>query len=235
MSKIKKFVPWGIFLIFIFLNLGVSEWRKGVSSTFLKYDDEKVTLDIYNPLQKKRPVVILIHGAAGIEGDRAIRYKGFATDLMNKGIIAINVHYFESKKENWIKSIIKTIDYAENIDNADKSRIGIVGYSLGGTLAIKVASEDNRITSLAISAGYLPRGFTKENAKKLPKTYMVSGSKDSAMKTLNKLKEWFGEFDKDFKYKINEGYGHTVTINIFKESWKSIVTFFTKSFGINYF
>ena len=55
MSKIKKFVPWGIF--FIFLSLGVSEWRKGFSSAFLEYDDEKVTLDIYKPLKKTRLVL----------------------------------------------------------------------------------------------------------------------------------------------------------------------------------
>ncbi len=231
----KKFVSLSIFFVLIFFNLGVSEWRRGVSSALLEYDDEKVTLDIYNPVPKIRPVVILIHGAAGIKGDRAIRYKKFATDLMNRGIIAINVHYFESKKQNWVKTIIKTIDYAENIANADKSRIGIVGYSLGGTLALKVAALDNRVSSLAISAGYLPGGFTKKDAVKLPKTYMISGSKDSAMQTLYKLKGWFSELDKNFKYKIDEGYGHSVPVSIFEKDWQSIITFFTKSFGINYF
>ncbi|MCK4917920.1 MAG: hypothetical protein KAI91_01195 [Candidatus Omnitrophica bacterium] len=33
---------------------------------------------------------------------------------------------------------------------------------MGGTLALKIASIDNRVTSLAISAGYLPSRFTLE-------------------------------------------------------------------------
>lgn len=63
---------------------------------FLQYDTETVRLDIYNPGLESCPVVILIHGAAGIEGDRAIRYRGFATDLMNEDIIAINAGYLPS-------------------------------------------------------------------------------------------------------------------------------------------
>lgn len=232
----KKYLT--ISFIFILLPIAcfaVSEWRRGISSTYIEYEDEKVTLDIYNPESKKSPVVILIHGAAGIEGDRADRYKGFATDLMNKGMIAINVHYFESKRKNWTKTIIKAIDYAETISNVDKTRVGVVGYSLGGTIALKVASSDRRVKLLAISAGYLPGKFTKENAMDLPDTYMISGTKDSAINTLYKLKEWFGESDKNFRFKINEGWGHSMPIDLFKKNWLSIVNFFKKGFNIRYY
>ncbi len=197
----------------------------------LEYDNQKVKLDVYNPKSSNCPVVILIHGALGIEGDRAVRYSGFATDLMNKGIIAINVHYFDSKQSNWVKTIIKTIDYAEAIPNANKNKIGIVGYSLGGTLALQAASADKRVALLAINAGYLPAGFTKENARNLPSTYMISGTEDSAINTLNQLKAWFEEFNKPFKSKIEEGVGHAVPANLFEEDWRTIVEYFTENFG----
>jgi len=202
------------------------------SASELKYDNQKVKLDIYNPKSFNCPVVILIHGSAGIEGDRAIRYRGFATDLMNKGIIAINVHYFDSQQSDWVKTIIKTIDYAEAIPNANKNKIGIVGYSLGGTLALQAASADKRVTLLAIGAGYLPPGFTKEDAKRLPSTYMISGNKDDAINTLNQLKAWFEEFNKPFKSKIDEGVGHAAPANLFEEDWRTIVEFFTENFGL---
>lgn len=197
---------------------------------FLKYDNQRVQLDIYNPGRGYCPVVILIHGAAGIDGDRAIRYKRFATDLMKKGIIAINVHYFDSKRKNWLKTIVKTVDYIKNIRNADRRRIGLIGYSLGGTIALQAASLDNRIKLLVISSGYLPRGFTKKNAANLPETYMYAGTKDSAINTLYKLQRWFEEFDKPFTAKINQGYGHSVPIAMFWEKWEKIVSFVADRF-----
>jgi dienelactone hydrolase len=204
---------------------------KGTTSE-LNYDNQRVKLDVYNPKYFNCPVVILIHGAAGIGGDRAIRYKGFATDLMNKGIIAINVHYFNSRQSNWVKTIIKTIDYAEAIPNANKNKIGIVGYSLGGTLALQVASIDKRVALLAINAGYLPSGFTKENVRSLPSTYMISGTEDSAINTLNQLKAWFEEFNKPFKSKVDEGVGHALPANLFEKDWQTTVEFFTENFGL---
>lgn len=196
---------------------------------FLQYDTETVRLDVYNPGQDNCPVVILIHGAAGIEGDRAIRYRKFATDLMNEGIIAINAHYFDSKRENWVKTIIQTINYAENIANADRERFGIVGYSLGGTIALLVCAIDNRPKALAINAGYLPSGFSKEDAANLPKTFMISGTEDKAIDTLRSLEQWFKEIGKPFQIKINEGFGHTAPMTLFDENWDSIVEFLTKN------
>lgn len=207
--------------------------QKGKSEYYLKYDNEEVRLDIYNPGLASCPVVILIHGASGIEGDRAVRYRDFATDLMNSGIIAINAHYFQSQKGNWVKTFVKTIDYAESIPNAEKNKIGLVGYSLGGTIALKVAAADDRVKLLALSAGFLPQGFTKEDAARLPKTLMISGSQDSAMNTLDTLSAWFTQLGKPFETKIDEGIGHNnVPMNIFKEDWNAIVIFFTNNFGI---
>jgi dienelactone hydrolase len=221
-----KHISWIIVISLLFSSFAFAE----KSREYLKYEDEQVRLDIYNPGYRNCPVVILIHGGVGIEGDRAIRYAGFATDLMNKGIIAINVYYFDSKRENWTKTIIQTINYIKNIPNANKDRVGIVGYSLGGTIALTAASIDNRIKALAINAGYLPSGFTKENAANLPKTLMISGTKDSAIHTLNQLKQWFKEFGKPFQTKINEGLGHNnVPMGIFQENWDAIVEFFTKN------
>lgn len=196
----------------------------------LRYADESVTLDIYNPGYNSCSVAILIHGAAGIEGDRAIRYAGFATDLMQKGIIAINAHYFESKQSNWTNTIRETISYAQKIPNADKNRIGLIGYSLGGTLAIKVASTDKRVKLLAISAGFLPTGFAKEDTAHLPKTLMISGDQDAAMHTLHTLSQWFTELGKPFETKIDEGIGHdNIPMDVFNEDWEAIVRFFVNN------
>jgi len=225
--KIKKSICVRLMSLVITLSLLFTNFVfAGESSANLEYANEKVRLDIYNPTFPQCPVVILIHGAAGIEGDRAERYRGFATDLMNKGMIAVNVHYFDSKKENWIETIIQTLNYVQNIGNADTDRIGIVGYSLGGTIALIVSSIDRRVKVLALNSGFLPNGFTREKAARLPKTFMISGSNDTAMNTLNTLKQWFIESGNPFETKINEGLGHDdVPLDVFQENWQAIVKF----------
>ena len=212
-----------LILSVLFANCAFGEQRR----EYLEYDKERVRLDIYNPGYRDCPVVILIHGAAGIEGIRAARYKGFATDLMNNGAIAINVYYLDSRRKNWTQTIIQTIDYAQEIPNADRNRIGILGYSLGGTVALKVASSDRRVKLLATNAGYLPSGFTKEDAANLPKTLMISGTKDHAINTLNKIKQWFKELGKPLQTQINRGLGHNnIPMSVFNKNWKTIVRFF---------
>lgn len=209
-----------------FLGLCIGSAFAETSRFNLTYGDETIRLDIYNPQRSYCPVVILIHGAAGIEGDRAERYRGFATDLMDNGFIAINVYYFDTKSKDWVKTIIEAISYAENIPNANKDKIGLVGYSLGGTIGLKVASRDSRVKVLAINAGYLPDGFTKEDAANLPKTFMISGSKDTAMDTLNTLKQWLTDLSKPFQTQINSGLGHDdVPLNVLQENWEAIVRF----------
>jgi len=207
--------------------------KNKISTHYLKYETESVRLDIYNPHRDNCPVVILIHGSAGISGDRATRYKNFATDLMYKGIIAINVHYFESQQHNWLKTFFHTLDYVHTIPNADTSKICLVGYSLGGTLAIKVASMDDRINLLVISSGYLPEHFRKQNAASLPKTYIIAGTKDKAIDTLYQLKSWLTELGIPIKTKINYGYGHTIPIKLFRQNWQSIVSYITEQFGLS--
>jgi len=216
-----KRIAW-LIILFVFLN-GAAMADESID--YVKCADKKVRIDIYNPGSDRCPVVILIHGAAGIKGDRAVRYQTFATDLTKRGMIAINVHYLEGGPANWIKSIVETINHAENISNADKERIGLVGYSLGGTIALSAAAAEERVKVLAINSGYMPQGFTEQHAANLPKIFFVTSDQDSAMDTLKRLERWFKKFGTPFEKKIIKGFGHSVPIKIFWETWDDIASF----------
>ncbi|MBD3245605.1 MAG: hypothetical protein GF333_01160 [Candidatus Omnitrophica bacterium] len=205
----------------------------GESTEYLTLGNKRVKVDVYNPGRPGSPVVLVIHGSAGITGKRASRYRRFGYDLMNQGIIAVNVHYFESSQPMWVRTFVKAIDFAQSIPNADEDKIGMVGYSLGGTVALQVASRDPRIKLLAISAGYFPPGFTKFHASRLPKMYFRSGSKDNSIKTLRRLKSWYEEYGKSFTYEVDKGYGHTIPMTMFWDNWRSIVMWFADNFGVS--
>lgn len=202
----------------------------GKSRQILQYDTrhEKVTvrLDVYNPGYKNAPVIILIHGSAGIEKNgRDERYQKFATDLMEDDFIAINVYYFDSHRNKWIQTIIETISFAQSIADADPERIGLVGYSLGGSIGLSVASRDARVKALAVESGSLPGGFGIEQARHLPATYMSSGDREASFKTLQALKEWLREADQIFESHIDKGLGHSVPMPLFWKNWGRIRDF----------
>lgn len=219
----KSFFLFSILILLFSGSVSYAEKRQ----EYLKYWNESVKLDIYDPGFSGCAVVILLHGSAGIEGDRATRYESFATDLMEKGIMAINVHYFDSAQVNWTNTILQTINYVNKIPNADPKRIGLVGYSLGGTLALGAASIDNRVKLLVLNAPYLPVGFSKESAAALPKTLIISGDQDQAINSLETLTGWLGELGKPFWTKINKGFGHdNIPLDVFQEDWDAAVRFF---------
>ncbi|MFC1590672.1 alpha/beta hydrolase [Candidatus Omnitrophota bacterium] len=208
----------------------------GDSTNYLLYEGEKVRVDIYNPGYKSCPVVILVHGGAGIKGDRAIRYRNFALDLKKHGIIAINVHYFECKKrkmsriKNGIYAVKKTMDVIPAIPNADKDRIGIVGYSVGGNVVLRAGSQDNRVKAVAASHAVSLSGVSKRDVAKLPATYIICGSKDkSAMKVYGKLKQWFSELGKPFKSEVGSHGHNDIPMPVFEAQWDSIVGFFDET------
>ena len=186
-----------------------------------------------NPGGGKCPVVIILHGSSGIEGDRAVRYKRFAEELQQEGIIAINAHYFDVEKKFRIQAITKVVSYARNIVNADKRKLGLVGYSLGGTIAMSVASRDSRVKLLALSSCVLPEGFSREDSWILPTTFMVAGTEEDAFDTYEKLSGWLREADKPFESKINEGIGRDdIPVDMFWENWSGIVKFCVKNFQL---
>ena len=201
---------------------------KGNSRHFLEYDKNKVTLDVYHPGGVNKPVVILVHGSAGISGERAERYRGFAQELMKNDIIGVNVHYFDSPQGDWMKTLIHTVTYTQHIQGADKERIGMIGYSLGGMLALKAGSIDDRIGLVVCNSGPLPPGFTKNDANKLNRAYMISGSQDQSLPSLNTMKEWSKEGGFVLDTKINQGQGHTVTVQFIQKEFSEIVQYVKK-------
>lgn len=199
----------------------------GISRQSVRSGASDVRLDVYNSGRPGAPVVILLHGSAGIEDpERRERYQRFATDLMVDGFVAINVYYFDSPQMLWENTIRRTIDFAQSIRNADSEKIGLVGYSLGGILAISVAAKDRRVKALAINAGHLPDRFGKKQAEKMPPVIFLSGDQDEALASLTRLRDWYVEMGKHFEYRISAGQGHVAASwEAFWEEWAYLRVF----------
>jgi len=114
-----------------------------------------------------RPAVVCIHGHGGnrrIVYDPKSLYRGFAAVLAERGFVTIaaDVGQHAVYEENrtlmgerlW--DLMRCVDYLESLPEADKSRIGCGGLSLGGEMAMWLGGMDTRIAATA-SCGFLTK------------------------------------------------------------------------------
>ncbi len=76
--------------------------------------------------------MIVLHGSNGLrkdEGDFAIR-------LSKQGYVAMTVDYFSGSN-----NIAKGHDYLKTHPKVDPNRVGLVGFSMGGRMALDFASH----------------------------------------------------------------------------------------------
>lgn len=120
------------------------------------------------------PAVLLLHGLSSHK-DRMASSVGRALAKRGVASLALDLpHHGERKKENahdmlsrplaliaaWraaVKEVEGAVNWLAEQSSVDSKRIGIVGYSLGGFLALMTAAEDERIGVIALAAaGDLP-------------------------------------------------------------------------------
>lgn len=109
----------------------------------------------YDDKVKNQPLVIMLHGSASNKDEVLDTYVKLADSLYEKGISSIRfdfigtgdskVDYLHYTPTTALNDTNKVIDYAKG---KTKSKIGLLGWSEGGTIAILAGSNKN-LSSLA--------------------------------------------------------------------------------------
>ena len=117
--------------------------------TFLAPDREE-KLDLYRPenndAKEPMPAVVIIHGGGWVKGDKG-KEREFVTGttLAKAGYVAISINYETRKGKRWpgnlrdCKNGVRWLRQNAKELNVDSSRIGVIGGSAGGHLALMVA------------------------------------------------------------------------------------------------
>ncbi len=160
-----------------------------------------ITLEAISPEQRGRaPVVILLHGAYGLDRDGGF-LRDLGRSLADRGFLALIPHYFErtgTKAEDlvdargvtsegakrmdahlpeWEEIVGDAIDHAVGRVDADAERIGVLGFSLGAVVGSTRAAHDHRIKAVVDYVGGLPFE-NAEMARASPPTLIIQGDKD---------------------------------------------------------
>jgi carboxymethylenebutenolidase len=156
-----------------------------------------VTVEWFNatPVGKAQsPTVLLLHGADGMT--RAETYRFGARALAAAGFHVVLVRYFErtgdvranwaSLREDaalWLETVRDAITHVSAKPDVDRGRIGIVGFSLGASLALATAGEDSRIKAVVDVFGPMPAGA--EKTARTPPVLILHGARDRVVPVEN--------------------------------------------------
>lgn len=138
-----------------------------------------------------RPAVILLHGADG----PGSRYRAAAREVAAGGYNVFLVHYLNRTGQSrasystihqnlpvWTSTVRDAIGYVQRQPGVDARRIGILGVSLGGGLALATAQQDGRVRAVVDYFGFVPRGF---GSGRLPPTLVLHGASDPIVPVSN--------------------------------------------------
>jgi carboxymethylenebutenolidase len=147
----------------------------------------------------KRPLVILLHDAAGFKPNSAQQflYGKCCKILAGEGYKVLLVRFFDrtgheeldpktpNKDEKhfaaWRDTVRDAVLFARKQPDADPERIGILGFSLGGYLGVAVAAQpDLKVAALVEFFGGLHEEVHK-TLKHLPVTLIIHGKKDTVV------------------------------------------------------
>jgi dienelactone hydrolase len=151
---------------------------------------KKIRMEKYLPLKEgKYPAVILLYGSGGIgPGPNGLR--DLARDYARRGYVALLPHYFDQtgirmanfvtidrQFVTWMGAINHAIDHARGLPEVDGDHIGLVGWSLGGSLALEVAATNDHVAAVVGVVGGMAKVIL-DKMKRMPPTLLLDGGQD---------------------------------------------------------
>ncbi len=153
----------------------VKEYEYEENSVVIKGSEYDIYGTMVKPItEEKVPIVIMMHGTGSQKDEAGNGFKMLAPSLAIKGIASIRFDFPGSgdSKASYrlycnttaIRDAIEVAEYASNLDDIDGNRIGVLGWSQGGTDALLAAGSSDIFKSVATWAGSLNIGemATKE-------------------------------------------------------------------------
>jgi dienelactone hydrolase len=143
----------------------------------------------------RRPAILLLHGADGLSFGE--RYRIGARIMASAGYHVFLIHYLDRTGQSrasystigshfaaWMDTIRDGLTVVQAQPGVDRRRLGLLGTSLGGALAIAVAAEDRRVRAVADYFGFLPQDLAAR-ATRLPPTLVLHGARDAIVPVSN--------------------------------------------------
>lgn len=129
----------------------------------LMNEGQKIFGMFHRPLENpKAPAVLICHGFAGQKMGKYRIYVLIAQQLVAKGIATLRIDFRGSGESEGdfsdmtitgeVNDALKGLEFLRNNPHIDSNRIGLLGNSFGGAIAVLAASKDQKVKSMALLA-----------------------------------------------------------------------------------
>jgi dipeptidyl aminopeptidase/acylaminoacyl peptidase len=219
-----------------------------VQSTF-ESNGVAIPYDLYRPPPTDRPAgsVVLLHGADGMQYETwTQRYQKLASALAQSGFTVLVPHYFARTGTTraadrttivqnflpWAEAIADAVTLAGKQPGADPKRIGLVGISLGASLANSLATQDPRIAAVVDCFGTLPE-WVEQHATRFAPTLILHGEDDSIVPVSNaaELENALKAHHIEYEIKIYPNQGHGFNGTALGDAERRTVAFLKRQLG----
>lgn len=129
------------------------------------------------PKTAQMPGILLVHGAGGPELLHNKWMRPYTEALVAAGYDVFMPHYFEQRARPPIEIARSAITMMSRRPDIDPLRIGAVGFSRGGFIALETAAEDERIQVVVEFYGGMHRDVAAR-VSRMPPTLILHGDKD---------------------------------------------------------
>ena len=129
----------------------------------------------------------------------------------------------------WMKTLWDAVSFVAQQPTVDPSRIGLLGFSLGGYLAVSAASIDNRIRAVVEFFGGLPKEM-KLFMRRLCPILILHGDQDPTVPVSEAyhLQQVLEKRNIPYELKIYPGAGHGFTGETWRDAGVRSLSFLNK-------
>ncbi len=210
-----------------------------------------IRVELFQPAGAgKYPIIVMIHGSGGLltrQGTELPQEDNFGEmRIACRGYIALLVHYFdrsgilsttdesymEQQAPLWLETLGQAVDYASSLPKADPTRIGLLGESLGGYLALSLAMRDHRIKVVSEYGGGI-RIRDGDDPRRLPPVLIQHNGADSIVQVSEALRldKILADNGVNHRTKIYPGLNHYPNRRRRGEAEESSIQFFDEKLG----
>jgi carboxymethylenebutenolidase len=189
--------------------------------------------------KRKHPAIILLHGSSGPNWElgnaaQQLADKGYAAFVLHyldrSGMVAVDPGVSDVEFIKWMRTVSDAILFVGKQPQVDPKYVGLLGYSLGGYLALEVAAVDSHVAAVVEYAGGMAP-VIRYVVERMPPTLMLHGDADRIypVEEIHKVERVLKRKKIAFESQIYHGEGHGFKGQAALDAWKRTLAFFDRN------
>ena len=201
-------------------------------------------MDVFEPKKSgKYPAIFFLHAEDGLQSRKSL-YERYAKKAASAGYSVFLIYYFDRtgtsvadkntvNQQNfiaWMRTVADAVTFAAARPKVDSQRIGLLGISVGATLALSIATQDPRIGAVVEFSGEMP-DLAAQFMKRMAPTLILHGDADDVVpvEKAYKLERLLQTKNIPYEIEIYPREGHGFKTKTLKDAAGRSLAFFGKN------